>query len=313
MSHPRALAALLGVAVIWGSTWLVIKEGLDTMPPFLFAGVRFALAAAVMIGIVLWRRLPLPTDRASWTSMGWLAVLNAGCYGCVFWGEQYVDSYVASILGATSPFFTVTLANAFLRGPQITGAKTLGLVLSFSGVVAVSAHPVGETDVWKGIVAMLFNAVFVGMYSVVAKARTQHVGTTVNVTVQMLGTAVILGVLGLLTEPVGQFGWSASGVLAIIYLALIGSVVAFLLWTYSMKRLSVVEVSMQQFISPGIAVVLGILIRNEPLNAWAVLGCVLILGGVYLVNIYRQRPARLVLAAVREENEPLKISSKIID
>ncbi len=301
MSHPRALAALLGVALIWGSTWLVIKEGLDAMPPFLFAGVRFALAAVMMLGIVVWRRLPLPTDAASWVSMGWMAVLNAGCYGCVFWGEQYVDSYIASIIGATSPFFSAILANLFLRGPQINGANALGLVLSFAGVAAISVRQIGEDEAWKGIVVMLGNAVFVGMYSVFAKARTQHIDTTVNVTAQMLGTAVLLGLLGLVTEPVERFVWTGTGIFAIGYLAAIGSVVAFLLWTYSMKRLSVVEVSMQQFISPGIAILLGIWIRHEPLNGWTVLGCALILGGVYLVNVYRPRISGLALAVVREE------------
>lgn len=300
MTQRPAWAALVGVSIIWGSTWYAIKEGLDTLPPFLFAGVRFALATALMVPILLWRRRRWPRDVESWKTIGVLTVLNSVCYGCVFYGEQFTDSYVASILGATSPLFTMGLAYVFLAQHEVTVVKGTGVLICFAGILFICHHGLQTSGSLPGLVAMMVNAVFVGAYSVYAKHRAQRLDIFVNVACQMAGTSILLGGVGLILESPTQFALTLSGGLAIVYLASIGSVAAFLLWTYAMKRLSVIEVSLQQFASPAIAVGLGSMLRGESLTVWTLVGGALVLVGIVCVNGV---PFSLRRASVRVENQ----------
>src|SRR5436190_9280216 len=97
--------AILLCTLIWGSTWLAIKIGLETLPPFLFAGMRFTIATILLYLFMRIQRIPFPKDRFSWKVMLVLGFYQMLDYALVFWGEQYIDSAMAAILFATMPFF----------------------------------------------------------------------------------------------------------------------------------------------------------------------------------------------------------------
>src|SRR6185436_1169770 len=112
------------LCLIWGSTWLFIKLGLDDLPPFTFAGIRFVIASAILFAIIKARRLSLPRKRSDWMLLAITGVLSFSLnYGLLFWGEQYISSGLAALLQATIPAFGLVIAHFYLPGEQMSPVK----------------------------------------------------------------------------------------------------------------------------------------------------------------------------------------------
>ena len=127
---------------IWGSTWLFIKLGLEDLPPFTFAGIRFVIACAIVIVIIRIRGIALPRARADWIFLAVTGILSFGFnYGLVFWGEQYITSGLAALLQATLPAFGLVFAHFHLPGERLSWARIGGVVLGVCGVAVVFFKP----------------------------------------------------------------------------------------------------------------------------------------------------------------------------
>ena len=114
------------LCLIWGSTWLFIKLGLDDLPPFTFAGIRFVIASAILFAIIKARRLTLPRTRADWILLAVTGVLSFSLnYGLLFWGEQYISSGLAALLQATIPAFGFVFAHVYLPGERMLPVREL--------------------------------------------------------------------------------------------------------------------------------------------------------------------------------------------
>ena len=143
---PKKLPSVVFAALcfIWGSTWLAIKVGLDFLPPFLFAGVRFAVASLFLMFLVPLLHARIPRDRSSWTVMLFLGIFQITLvYGLVFWGEQYVSSGLTAVLSATLPLFVVILAHISIKAEPITRRKALGVI------VVSQALPQYSSATWR--------------------------------------------------------------------------------------------------------------------------------------------------------------------
>ena len=133
------------LCLIWGSTWLFIKLGLNDLPPITFASIRFVIASAILFTIIKARGLSLPRTRADWTLLAVTGVLSFSLnYGLVFWGEQYISSGLAALLQATIPAFGLVIAHFYLPDEQMTPVKILGVLMGVAGVgvgqAAVNIH-----------------------------------------------------------------------------------------------------------------------------------------------------------------------------
>ncbi|HEY7472154.1 MAG TPA: EamA family transporter, partial [Gemmatimonadota bacterium] len=138
MSRGARWAGIAAISFIWGSTWLAIKIGLEAMPPFLSAGMRFTLAAGVLAGLSWVQGVPMPGSVRTHAGLLTLGVLNFVVnYGVVYWGEQYVSSGLTAVLFATYPLFVLMIAHATLGSEEITPLKALGVVLGFAGVAVI--------------------------------------------------------------------------------------------------------------------------------------------------------------------------------
>src|SRR4029453_6898001 len=123
---PRLVWLVL--CLIWGSTWLFIKLGLDDLPPFTFAGIRFVIASAILFAIIKARPLSFPRTRADWILLAVTGVLSFSLnYGLLFWGEQYISSGLAALLQATIPAFGLVIAHFYLPGERMTWARIIGV------------------------------------------------------------------------------------------------------------------------------------------------------------------------------------------
>jgi drug/metabolite transporter (DMT)-like permease len=284
------------LSAIWGSTWLFIKIGLEDLPPLTFAGTRFVIAAILLFGVVLARRVPLPRERSDWTLMAATGVLSFTLnYGLVFWGEQHVSSGLAALLQATIPVFGLVIAHYYLPGERITVVKTIGVLLGIAGVGVIFSDQVS----FRGSLALLGSAAivsgaFAAAYAnVLVKARGGHLDPAMLAFGQMIFGLVPLLIGGAATEgnPM-NFNWTTRAWIALIYLAVVGSALAFMLYYWLVKNMDVTKTMLIALVTPLLAVTLGILILNEDLTWRIVTGGAAILGGVGLI-ITRSMPAGL--------------------
>jgi drug/metabolite transporter (DMT)-like permease len=288
----KSYLPLLGISVctlIWGSTWLAIKIGLETLPPFLFAGMRFTIAAVLLYGFMRIRGIPFPRDRTTWKVMLVLGFYQTLDYAFVFWGEQYIHSAMAAILFATMPFFVIICSYMMLDDRRTTWLKVLGISISFAGVIIIFMRDIGSArHSWLGDVAIILAAVCGAIFSVYAKKYANQINAVANTTVQMAFVAVFLSATGFLTENFSEIHFTGRGIGAIIYLGALGSAVAFGVYMWVIQRVNVVEAAIIPVATPIVAVFLGWLILDEHLTIYSLWGCGMILIGVYLVNILRE-------------------------
>ena len=285
-----ALYALL--CLIWGSTWLVIKVGYGGLGPFNVAAVRFFIAGIVMGVMVPAVGARWPQGRVEWRLVAIVALLMfAGDYGAIYWAEQYIDSGLTAILFATLPLITIAMAHVSLPGERITLLKFTGTVLAFVGVMALFADHarLDARQLWP-MLAVIAGAIVAAVASVASKKDGAAMHPAALNAPSMLIGAVALAVASYangdgFTLPAGAATWGA-----VLYLALVGTVLAFLVYFSMLKTWSVTSLSFISVFTPAIALVLGFVFLDERPTAWTVVGAVLIVAGVALALMPVRRP-----------------------
>lgn len=209
-------------------------------------------------------------------------------YGLVFWGEEYISSGLSAVLFATLPFFVVISAHLLTKDEKLTTLKTTGIVVSFVGLVAIfwcdiaAAQSLGTLYSLYGGLAVVASSASGGMANVVAKRYASRIDPAANVLVQSVVGAVILSSAGAIFERNLALNFTTSAVAAVLYLAIIGSALAFVGLYWLLTKASATNTSLFTFITPIIALGLGWLILNETLDLNVGVGTILILAGVYL-------------------------------
>ena len=289
----KARVVFLLLCCIWGSTWLFIKLGLRDLPPVSFAAVRFVLASAVLFGVVFARRLSLPRTAREWALIAVTGVLAFTLnYGSVFWGEQHVPSGLAALLQATMPVFGMLIAHAYLPGERLTTARMAGALLGVAGVGLIFSNQMeagGALAAW-GSAAIVAGAACVAYANVLVKARGGAFDPAVLAAGQMLCGLVPLLAFGLAFEgnPF-KFRWTTLAVVSLLYLTLVGSVAAFLLYYWLVRQIDVTKTMLIPLVTPLAAVVLGMLVLGESLTWRTLAGGALIMAGIALVVLRGRR------------------------
>jgi len=294
----RRLAGLvwLTLCAIWGSTWLAIKLGLRDLPPITFAGIRFALAGAVLFAIIWLSRARLPRSRREWVLLGYTGLLSITVnYALVFWGEQYISSGLAALLSATVPLFGLPLAHRYLQSEPLTLWKAVGVVLGVLGVAIVFSGELGiggPIALWAsaGIILAALAAAHAG---VLVKAGGTHIEPSVLAGVQMVGGCVPLLVAGVALEgnPL-HFHWTPLALACLGYLTIVGSVIAFLMYYWLIRHTEVSGVLMIPLVTPLVAVLFGVLFAGETIGWHTAVGGVAIIGGVALTVLNLEKRER---------------------
>ena len=282
----------LALCAIWGSTWLGIKLGLRDLPPLTFAGIRFALAALMLGGIIALRKFRLPRTADEWQLLAYTGFLSITVnYALVFWGEQYISSGLAALLSATVPLFGLPLAHCYLATEPLTWRKIGGVLLGLAGMGVVFSGELktgGPSSLWAsaGIVAAALATAHAG---VLVKARGTHLEPSVLAGVQMAGGCIplLLGGVFLEGNPF-HFHWTTLAAGALVYLTVLGSVVAFLMYYWLIRHTAVSSVLMIPLVTPLVAVLFGLLFGGETIGWHTALGGSAILGGVALAVLGRR-------------------------
>ncbi|HEX8284020.1 MAG TPA: EamA family transporter [Pyrinomonadaceae bacterium] len=291
----KVRAVFLLLCLIWGSTWMFIKLGLRDLPPLSFAAARFLLATLILSAIVAARRASLPRGRAEWWLIAKTGVLAFALnYGLLFWGEQHISSGLAALIQATIPVFGMLLAHPYLPGERLNARKLAGALLGVVGVGVIFSSQLGAEGgmaVW-GSAAVLAGAGFVAYANVLVKAQGARLDAPVLAAGQMACGFVVLAAGGLLFEgnPL-DLRWTRLAVVCLLYLTLVGSVAAFLLFYWLVRHVDVTKTMLIALVTPLAAVLLGMVVLGEEVTWRTLAGGALILAGIGLVMLRRGRAA----------------------
>ncbi len=289
----KARLVWLILCVIWGSTWLFIKLGLADLPPITFAGIRFVIACAILFGLIRIRRIPLPRARNDWVLLAISGILAFGFnYGLVFWGEQYITSGLAALLQATLPAFGLVFAHFHLPAERLSWTKIFGVVLGVFGVGVVFSNQltVAGTRALAGCVALILSAMFAAYSNVLVKAYGKHLNPAVLSAGQMFFGLLLLLAVGIPLEgnPF-QLRWTPIAVIAMLYLAVVGSVIAFLLYYWLVQNMDVTKSMMIALVTPVVAVILGMIVLDEEFGWRTLAGGAMIMLGIGLIVVRKTK------------------------
>ena len=280
-------AAWLTLCIVWSSTWLVIKIGLRDLPPISYAGIRFVVAVIVLLAVSVGRVRLLPQRRSDYALLGFTGVLMfAVNYGLLFWGELHVSSGLAAVLQATIPIFGMVFAHLMLPDEPMRLQKLAGSLLALGGVAIICARLLdfnGLMAFWGGL-GIVFGAAGAAFSNVLLKARVLPVAPAMIAAWQMIfGTAPLL-VTGFIVEgnPF-RFHWTTLSIFCLLYLAVIGSALAFLLLYWLLPRMTVTNLQTISLITPPGAVALGWAVGGERFSLWSLVGACFVLAGVWMI------------------------------
>ena len=276
------------LCVIWGSTWLFIKLGLENLPPITFAGIRFVIACAIIYLLIRARGIALPDNRRDWGLLALTGVVSFCLnYGLVFWGEQYITSGLAALLQATLPAFGLVIAHFHLPGERMTWSKIFGVVLGFAGVAVVFSNQlaIAGGKALAGSVALVLSAFFAAYSNVLVKAYGRKLEPAILSGGQMFFGLIPLLLIGIPLEgnPF-HYHWTLLALLSLVYLAVVGSVIAFMLYYWLVHNMDVTKTMLISLVTPVVAVVLGMVVLGEDLSWRTVAGGIMIMVGVRFVT-----------------------------
>lgn len=298
--NKRILVFIL-LSLIWGSTWLFIKIGLDVLPPITFAGLRFGFSAVILWVIVWLRKSNVPKTWADWRVIFWTGLMGLSInYSLIFWGEKYISSGLAAVLQAMIPAFGLVLAHYFLPNERLTWRKVWGVATGIGGVALIFSDQfkLAGTMALAGSAAIFASAFFVATSNVIVKAHGRAVDPLVMAAGQMTVGIIPLFLVGTIWEgnPF-DLSWTKAAALSLLYLVVVGSTVAFALYYWLILHMDVTKTMLISLITPVIAVALGMITLGERLTWQIAVGTLLILAGVgaivgeQLIAKYLRAPA----------------------
>ncbi len=279
------------LTLIWGTTWAVIRIGLQGVPPFTGVAVRFTIAGALLLALALVAGVRLgraPHEKSLWVTNGVLSFCLS--YSIVYWSEQYISSGLASVLFATMPLFVAALAHLMLANERLSPRAGAGLLLGFAGVAVIFSDDLallGGEQVRHAALVMLVSP----LVSAIATVAIKRWGTGVHPlsvsAVPMLFTGAVMGAVALVFERGRPVVFDGRSVGAILYLAVLGSAVTFTVYYWLLARVTATQLALISYLIPIVALAIGAVLLAEPLRPRVLAGSALILVGVVIVS--RQR------------------------
>lgn len=288
-----AIWTLYGLLVlIWSSTWVSIKIGLEDCPPLLGAGIRFAFAGLLLLAITAAKRRPLRTD---WRLAAVLGVFPfALTYGLVYWGEQYIPSGLAAVLFGVLPLYVALLGAAFLPDQPVHGRVIAGVLIALGGLSLAFAESIDLGDkelALAGAAALAAAPVGAAVGNISIKLRAAELDAVVLNGWGMLGAGLALLAVSALGETWGEAAWTSKAIGSIAYLAVIGSAVPFVGLTVLLRHISAQAMSFLAMLLPFGALVFGAVLYDERITARALGGAALVGAGLLIAQAPRREPA----------------------
>lgn len=291
-SRARIVAVFGALVAIWGTTWLAIRIGLESYPPFFSLALRFCVAGPLILLILRLRGERIPWDlrhQPFFLLLGLLSYVTS--FGVVYWGEQYVTSGLAAVIFGLLPLLTGVVAHFLLPSERLGPGKVLGLALGLGGIVVLNSanlsliHPRAPLAAIVLTVSPLVTAIS----SVLSKKRVHEFPALALAGIPMIYAGLLHIVLWRVFEHDRPIAWSWPGVASIAYLTVFGSVVTFTGYFWLLRRLEVSRVSLIAYMTPLVALTVGVVFGGETLPGRVIAGAALVLCGVGVASRVRRR------------------------
>ena len=284
----KIFLAYLILCLIWGSTWIAIRFGLESLTPMFSAGVRFCLASIVIFALMRIKNTPLQTDKVSirlYLLMGFFSFVIP--FGLVYWAQQFVPSGMAAVLFAVYPFWVVIFSYIRMPSEFIGFYKIFGTILGFTGIVVIFSDSfAGDiTNYLIGMFAVVLSGTIQAWIAVSIKKFGNHLNSLSMNFIPMVIAGISMLVIAFLVEDLTTIRIDENAVLSILYLAFFGSVITFTTFYWLLKRINLVILSLIAFITPIVALILGYFIYSEVLSTRHFVGAAMVLTGVLWANL----------------------------
>lgn len=291
MGWRRNVGLFVLLASTWGSAFAGIKIGIEYIPPILFAAVRYDVAAAILFAYVLLTSERLrPANRAEWFDVLVSGIfIIAALQGFLAFGEQFTTSATAAIIVSTGPILTTGIARIILPKESVTITWLLGLLLGFVGVVlVVRPEPnlllaggfIGEMSILMGVIFLAIGTVLTRVV-----AQDVHLAVTVREAWAMGIGAIVLHVSSLaMNESISLTQFEGPGIGAILYLALVPSVIGYFVYFDLLDRIGAIEVNLVLYTTPVVAALIGWGVLGEQLSFATIIGFFVIFTGFVLLK-----------------------------
>lgn len=300
MSRSIKVFVWLILCLIWGTTWLFIKVGLEDLPPIGFSAARFLLASAIIFVIIKVYGIPMPQTAKEWRLLALTGVLQFSInYSLVFWSEVHITSGLAAVLQSMITVFGLVLAWIFLPNERITAQKLIAVAIGIVGVTVIFIDQL-RVENWMaflGCVGIVVGAYAAAQASILVKAKAGGIHPASLVLGQMICGLPLIIVYSLITEgnPL-NFHWTWHAVGCVLYLTILGTIVAFWLYYWLLSKIESTKAMMISLVTPLIAVMVGAIALGETLPPQTGVGGLLIIASIGLI-VFRKRIGRKRAAA----------------
>jgi drug/metabolite transporter (DMT)-like permease len=284
----RIYLGFIVICFFWGSSWAAVKLGLESIPIFLSLGIRFFIASIILGLCILIFRLKVSNDRIFWKLVFFLCITSFAIpLALIYRAQVQVNSGLASVLFATFPLWVAILSHFFLPDEKITLQRIVGIALGFLGVVIIFNNGFSEMSntTILGMAAIIFGAFIQASGLVAIRRFGKEIHPVLLIFWPVLLSSIIMVAVSMATEDYSAVVFDTKAITSIVYLSVFCTVVAFVINFWLIKHVEAVILSLSAFITPVIAVFIGVKIMGEGFTSTIYLGSAIVLIGVVVANI----------------------------
>lgn len=289
LRDKKLIIALLTVAIVWGTTFLGIRVAVETVPPWFVTGIRQSIAALLLLPYLLYRKqlkLLSTKDFINQIIISSLMLIIAN--GLMTVSEKHISSSLAALISSTSPVL-VFILSLVLGIQNFSWKSLLGLILGFLGILLIfwdDIEDLANPNYRNGIIVLFLG--MIGWASGTIFSKKNH-GTPQNIFLNLFYQFAFAGIVQtvfgfLFSGETDVSTWSFKSWMAIFYLGIFGSVVAFLAFNYALKHIAPTQISILSYVNTVIAIFLGWLILDEKITAKFIIAATMIISGVFIIN-----------------------------
>lgn len=291
-SQITELSLLLALATLWGASYTFIKIGVETIPPITLIAARTLIAGLILVLVLRWRGLKLPSDMATWGKFLFQACLNSAIpFTLIAWAERSIDAGLAAILNAMTPIFAFLLTALIVRHEKATAQKLFGVVAGLAGVCLIigmqALGGVGD-QLWAQLAVVAATVCYAG--AAIFGKNFRGLDPMVPAAGSLVCGAVILVPLSLIVDRPWTLSPSTDSMVALLALSVFSTALAFSIYFRLIQTLGSVGATAQAYVRVPVGVAIGVIFLGETLTTTAGIGLVCVVAGVVAMTIPDKKP-----------------------
>jgi drug/metabolite transporter (DMT)-like permease len=277
---------LLALGFMWGTSYVFIKLGVQTLPTFTLIAARLGIGLVLLATVVAIAGERLPREPRIYGHLVVMSVVNIVLpFALITTAERSVDSALAAVLNGAVPLFVIVLAAFFLHDEPLTVNRLVGLGVGYLGVIVLVSRSLGASgSTLTGELALVLSTVSYGAGAVYARRNMRGLRPMIPALFQVGFAFIIVSVIALVTEQPWNVSWSPDAIVAVLWLGILGSGFAYLANFRLLARVGATRTSLVAYLLPIVGIVSGALMFHEVVDVRIVIGTILIIAGVALVN-----------------------------